>query len=173
MHWCSRLPLGSGQATKRRCSLHTRIFTPHLHLVMTSVLSICKLLYGGERNSGTYEMNGTQMQSLWHVMMCVLLPIVAMWRTQSILHFGVGHWFLNRMGPILDVILMCARSMCHFMFLLRQRHFYGILASDFPVCAYSASLRRMYRNREDNSPWGAVASLGCAIQKAICADERS
>ena len=29
-------------------------------------------------------------------MMCV--SIVTMWRTHSILHFGFGHWFLNRMG---------------------------------------------------------------------------
>ena len=52
-------------------SLHTRIFTPHLPLVMTSVLSICKLWYRGERNSGTYETNGIRMQSLRHVMICV------------------------------------------------------------------------------------------------------
>ena len=52
-------------------SLHTRIFTPHLPLVMTSVLSICKLWYRGERNSATYETNGIRMQSLRHVMICV------------------------------------------------------------------------------------------------------
>ena len=59
-------------------------------------------------------MNGIQMQSLWLVMICVSCrpAMVAIRRTQRILNFGFGHWFLNRMeanfGCHLDVLDSCA-----------------------------------------------------------------